>query len=113
MAGVGVGGLAVTLAECCFGPEPIGATIELDTNQPLLCAMFHECPSRVLLSLPRANIGEVVAIAASLHVPLVEFGRTGGSTLAFGLNSTTRVEAPVAHLRRIWESSFEASLEAQ
>ncbi|MYK08524.1 MAG: phosphoribosylformylglycinamidine synthase II, partial [Acidobacteriia bacterium] len=110
---VGSGGLAVALAECCFGPEPIGVTIEFDTDHPLLSAMFHECPSRVLLSLPRANIGEVVAITASLHVPLVELGHTGGSTLAFRLNSTTRVEAPVAQLRKIWESSFEASLEAQ
>ena len=103
----------MALAECCFGPEPIGVTIEFDTDHPLLSAMFHECPSRVLLSLPRANIGEVVAITASLHVPLVELGHTGGSTLAFRLNSTTRVEAPVAQLRKIWESSFEASLEAQ
>ena len=110
---VGSGGLAVALAECCFGPKPIGATVEFETNHPLLYAMFHECPSRVLLSLPRANIEEVVAIAASLDVPLVELGHTGGSTLTFGLNAATSVEAPVARLRGIWESSFEASLETQ
>jgi hypothetical protein len=75
--------------------------------------MFHESPSRVLLSVPPENAGEVVAIAAAQHVPLVELGQTGGSTLSFGLNSKTFVEAPVAQLRKIWESSFEASLESQ
>ena len=110
---VGSGGLAVALAECCFGPKPIGATIEFDTDRSLLYAMFHECPSRVLLSVPLANEGEVVAIAESLQVPLVELGYTYGSKLAFGLNSTTRIVELVANLRRIWESSFEASLELQ
>ena len=110
---IGSGGLAVALAECCFGPRQVGASIDLKTDHPLLYTMFHESPSRVLLSVPRENVGEVVAIAAAQRVPLVELGHTGGSTLSFGLNSMTYVEAPVAHLRKIWESSFEASLESQ
>ena len=110
---IGSGGLAVALAECCFGPQQVGATIDFETDHPLLYTMFHESPSRVLLSVPREKLGEVVAIAAAQSVPLVELGHTGGSTLSFGLNSKTFVEAPVAHLRKIWESSFEASLESQ
>ena len=110
---IGSGGLAVALAECCFGPRQVGATIDFETDHPLLYTMFHESPSRVLLSVPREKLGEVVAIAAAQSVPLVELGHTGGSTLSFGLNSKTFVEAPVAHLHKIWESSFEASLESQ
>ena len=110
---VGSGGLAVALAECCFGPQQVGASVDLETDHSLLYTMFHESPSRVLLSVPPENAGEVVAIAAAQHVPLVELGQTGGSTLSFGLNSKTFVEAPVAHLHKIWESSFEASLESQ
>lgn len=109
---VGSGGLAVALAECCFGPRQVGASVDLGADHPPLYAMFHEAPSRVLLSVPRENAGEVVAIAAAQRVPLAELGRTGGSTLSFGLNSKTFVKAPVAHLRKIWESSFEASLES-
>ena len=110
---IGSGGLAVALAECCFGPRQVGATIDFQTDHPLLYTMFHESPSRVLLSVPRKNLAEAVAIAAAQRVPLVELGHTGGSTLSCALNSKTLVEAPVAHLRKIWESSFEASLESQ
>ena len=110
---VGSGGLAIALAECCFGPNRVGATIKIETTHSLLHTLFHESPSRVLLSVPRENVGEVVAVAASLHVPLADLGQTGGSALSFALNSETCVEAPVAYLHKIWESSFEASLEAQ
>ena len=110
---LGNGGLAVALAESCFGPSQIGASINIETDLPLLYAMFHEAPSRVLVSVPSEHVGDVVAIAASLDVPLVELGQTGGSLLSLGLNSETRMEAPVAYLHKIWESSFEASLEAQ
>ncbi len=44
------GGLAVALAECSFGPDEIGAQIELDSDlRPELLA-FHEAPSRILIS---------------------------------------------------------------
>ena len=110
---LGSGGLAVALAECCFGPERIGAAIGFDTDRPLPYAMFHESPSRVLLSVSPEKLGEVAAIAAQLRVPLLDLGRTGGSTLSLRLNSEILAEASVAHLREIWERSFEASLEAQ
>ncbi len=42
------GGLAVALAECCFGPAGIGAQIDLDSDLRPEILAFHEGPSRIL-----------------------------------------------------------------
>src|SRR5581483_4626822 len=44
------GGLAVGLAESCFGPTETGADITLDSELPNELLLFHEGPSRVLVS---------------------------------------------------------------
>ena len=44
------GGLAVALAECCFGPNEIGARIALESDLDPVLLLFHEGPSRVLVS---------------------------------------------------------------
>ena len=44
------GGLGVALAECSFGPAEIGAQIELDRNLRPEVLVFHEAPSRILIS---------------------------------------------------------------
>ena len=51
------GGLAVALAECSFGPENVGAAVKLDSDLPPKLLLFHEGPSRILVST--ANLEEV------------------------------------------------------
>ncbi|HLK49935.1 MAG TPA: phosphoribosylformylglycinamidine synthase subunit PurL [Bryobacteraceae bacterium] len=58
------GGLAVALAECSFGQAGIGARLELDTDLPPDLLLFHEGPSRVLLS---TQDPDKVAAAAARH----------------------------------------------
>ena len=50
------GGLAVALAECSFGPENVGAAVTLDSDLPPNLLLFHEGPSRILVST--ADIGK-------------------------------------------------------
>ena len=51
------GGLAVALAECCFGPAEIGAQIDLDSDLRPEVLAFHEGPSRILISTAHAEAG--------------------------------------------------------
>src|SRR5262249_39569991 len=44
------GGLAVALAECCFSAAGIGAQVDLASDLRPELLLFHEGPSRVLIS---------------------------------------------------------------
>jgi phosphoribosylformylglycinamidine synthase len=68
------GGLAVALAECCFGPAGVGAQLDLDSDlrPEMLC--FHEAPSRILIST--AHPHKVAAIAARHAVDALLAGVT-------------------------------------
>ncbi len=82
------GGLAVALAECCVvGPEHrpgVGARIRLDADRPasLATALFGEAPSRVVVSVRRADRDDVLARAKAASVPCAELGETGPGTKA-------------------------------
>ena len=110
---LGNGGLAVALAECCFGTERIGVRIELETDYSGLYALFHEAPSRVLVSVSPDDASDVARIASGLGVEALMIGTTGGSALAIRLNGAECFAVPVARLHRVWDSSFETSLETQ
>src|ERR1035441_2637214 len=65
------GGLAVALAECCFGPAGIGAAIDIASDLRPEVLAFHEGPSRILIST--AHAGKVAAIAErhGIEAPVV------------------------------------------
>src|SRR5204863_1096383 len=56
---VGDGGLAVALAECCA--EGVGASLSLDTQLRPEFALFHEGPSRILVSTTQPDAVEKIA----------------------------------------------------
>ena len=58
------GGFAVALAECCFGSAEIGASVQLDQAGRLEIALFHENPSRILIST--ADASKVIAVAVEI-----------------------------------------------
>ena len=68
------GGLAVALAECCFGPDRIGAQVDLDSDLRPEILAFHEGPSRVLIST--SHPAQVAAIAERHGVPAAVVGVT-------------------------------------
>ena len=110
---VGDGGLGFALAECCFGQEHVGASVDLRTDMPALYALFHEAPSRVLMAVSPRDAREIERIAKDLDVETAEIGVTGGSQLAILLNGTRCFEAPVSQLHGLWDAAFENRLETQ
>ena len=103
------GGLGVALAECCIGGR-LGCSIELPSIQgaSALQALFHEEPSRVVVSFPPENRVKVQERCSALGVPFELLGFVGGDTLEIAdlLEVPVQVlaESHVRALDRIVES---------
>jgi phosphoribosylformylglycinamidine synthase subunit PurL len=103
---VGDGGLAVALAEC--SSRGIGADIQLETGLGAEFALFHEGPSRVLLSTAEP---EAVARIARRHaVDCPRIGVTMKVRLRIGHPAGTWVDSPVDRLREVSENALESLL---
>ncbi len=82
------GGLAVAAAESSFGPARIGARIEIRDPRPAHYLLFHEAPSRVLLSVNANLAGAVAQVAARHGVEAPRIGETIVGELTFRVNET-------------------------
>jgi phosphoribosylformylglycinamidine synthase II len=104
------GGLAVALAECSFGPENIGANIELVSDLPAELLLFHEGPSRVLIST--AEPEQVAAIAARHGVDAPRVGVTLQAEIVIRRSGAELIHSQVEVLRRNFEEALEIKLRA-
>jgi len=100
---LGDGGLAVALAEACS--TGIGASISLNTQLRPEFALFHEGPSRVLLST--ASPDAVEKIARENNVECLRLGVTMKERLRIDNGSITWIDCSVERLREVWEKSLE------
>ncbi|HEY0004774.1 MAG TPA: AIR synthase-related protein, partial [Pyrinomonadaceae bacterium] len=109
------GGLAVALAECCFSSlnrSAIGAQIELNEGLSVNASLFAESPSRIIISLDEAALGEMQEIATRCGSPLMLLGRTGGSNLLIQSGGETVIDLPVKELETTWRTSLSDRLQA-
>ncbi len=100
---VSEGGLAVALAEACFGDPAIGAVIELERDGRPDALLFGESHSRIVVSLKEKDCRRLRELASAEGVPAVPIGRVGGSRLVIG----DLVRAPVERLRNLWSTALE------
>lgn len=96
------GGLAVALAESCFGNN-LGAFIDhLDLIPGSVredSLYFGESQSRVIVSCDPDRKEEVILMAQKHHVPFVQIGKVFGSKLAMD----DKIEAPISELKKIFD----------
>ncbi len=110
------GGLAVTLAECCFLPQDaqgksLGATIPLHTNGLRMDALlFGESPSRIVLSVSPVHVEHVFAIAREHEVPSQDIGTVGGERLTIYVDGQPTIDLPTTALLEQWSRSLERKL---
>ncbi len=102
------GGLAVALAEC-YG-DGIGAAIEIATDLRPEFALFHEGPSRILVStaVPEA----VEEIARKHDVEALRIGVTMKEGCGSDDGSVTWINSPVDRLKQVWENALAEQLRA-
>jgi phosphoribosylformylglycinamidine synthase len=99
------GGLAVTLAEMCFGGVGLHASIPFEHTAGHL---FGEAQSRVIVEASDEQLPLLVAMCEEDGVPHRVLGRTGGNRLRLdGL-----VDESVEDLQAVYEGALPAILEA-
>jgi phosphoribosylformylglycinamidine synthase len=103
---VGSGGLAVALAEACA--NGIGAAVEVKSSLRPELALFHEGPSRVVISTVSPEAVE--KIAEKYGIECVRLGVTMKERLRIDDGSKTLLDLPVKQLRDVWEQALEGLL---
>jgi len=98
------GGIAVALAECSFGG--IGARVDLDSDLPARHLLFHEGPSRVLLST--AEPARVAATAAKYGIEAPVVGVTIDKEIEIRQRGELRVSCEIAELRTAHDQALES-----
>jgi phosphoribosylformylglycinamidine synthase len=100
------GGLAVALAECCAGG--VGAAVEISTDLPPEIALFHEGPSRILVSTTTPDAVEKIALKH--NVEAIRIGVTMKEKLRIDLNSVNVVDCAIGRLLKARETALESML---
>jgi phosphoribosylformylglycinamidine synthase len=104
------GGLAVALAECCFGPEPIGARVVLEERLRLEALLFGESTGRVVAATREP--AALLERARAAGVRARHIGETGGARLVIGpAAGASWIDAEVARLASIWSRALPRRLE--
>jgi phosphoribosylformylglycinamidine synthase len=104
------GGLAWALAEASFD-NSIGANIDVDSELAPELLLYHEGPSRVVVST--ADGKTVETMAAKYGVPALRIGVTEAGRLKISNKGITLVDTPLATLREAWATALESKLEAE
>ena len=114
------GGLAVTVAECCFDSGGIGAELTLPPTPPgaatdalaATTALFGEAPTRVVVSVAERHVDTVRARAATAAVPARVLGRTGGSRLRLLVADEVVIDLPLAEAEHVWATGLSRYFES-
>ncbi len=105
---LGEGGLAVALAESCFSTDSLGVDVRLDSNLPPEILLFHEAPSRILLSTTSPE--KIFAAAQEKGVEAVTIGVTLKSRVVIRNRERVLVDSRVDELEDLWANSLESLL---
>lgn len=102
---LGEGGLAVAVAESSFHTDSIGAELNLDSDLAPELLLFHEGPSRVLVST--RHPAEVVSIAEKNGVETVTIGVTLKARVTIANRGQILVDVSVDELKGTWDGALE------
>jgi phosphoribosylformylglycinamidine synthase II len=100
------GGLGVALAECSFGPAEIGAQIDLESDLRPEVLLFHEGPSRILISTTDPK--RVAAIAKKFEIEAPVVGITIEKGVEIRQRNVTLGSWEVAALKSAYDEALEA-----
>jgi phosphoribosylformylglycinamidine synthase II len=104
------GGLAVTLAECCFHRTGLSAQVEIRSageSEPAEYALFGERGGRAVVSLTPASLASVRAIAAQYSVAALPIGTVSHGEFRIQYNGTPVIHGDIDSFRKIWASRME------
>jgi phosphoribosylformylglycinamidine synthase len=88
----------------------VGARVNVSEEGSLPIALFHEGPSRILISTTEPGQARMLALAYG--VDAIEIGVTIPDRLQITNHGTTLIDSEVQTLRRAWENALERMLHA-
>ncbi|MCL5287514.1 MAG: phosphoribosylformylglycinamidine synthase subunit PurL [Acidobacteria bacterium] len=122
------GGIAVTIAECCFagnqnlhrrgtenteGNGELGAQVRLEGQVPVAWELFGERGARAVVSCAPTSLARVEAIARECGVRAQNIGRVSTGEFRIEHNGRAVIAAGVAPLRDAWANSLEHALKGE
>jgi len=108
---LGEGGLAVAIAESSFGPAAIGADITLDSDLAPEHLLFHEAPSRILLST--ADPEKIFSICLRNNVPVMTIGVTLEARVTIRNRDLILIDQPLSDVLAPWRNGLQNLLSPQ
>ena len=108
------GGLAVTVAECCFDTNGIGAELSIEgagvsreVTMNTAAALFGESASRVIVSAVPEHVTTVLQRAAAAGVPARVIGQTGGNRLRIAVAGAIVIDQSADEAERVWATAID------
>jgi phosphoribosylformylglycinamidine (FGAM) synthase-like enzyme len=110
------GGLAVSVAEACFGRDGLSAEISIDAagaDDFAEAALFGERGARAVVSVASASLARVNAIAAQYQVRARRIGTVTRGDFRIQYQGAGVIRGSVESFRRVWSESLPMVIEAQ
>ena len=107
------GGIAVTVAECCFNPEKLfGAEINLKAGDtPAATVLFNESQSRIVISVEPENLGNTISMLRERDVPFQQLGKVVDDELRIQVDDQ-KFAWPITDLYDDWWNSIRRLVES-
>ena len=111
------GGLAITVAECCFD-SGMGAVVDVNAvaagveEFEAVATLFSESASRAVVSVSAERVGELLALAAKAKVPATRLGLVGGSTIRIAVDGVAVIETPLHEAEQTWAGAIDRYFDA-
>ena len=112
------GGLAITLAECCFDTG-LGADADVPVVEATMtgfgevATLFGESASRVVVSVEARRTDELIALAAGAGIPAAVIGRVGGERIRLAVDGRRAIDHPLAEAESLWSDAIGNFFESQ
>jgi len=107
------GGLAVTVAECCFTPASLSAEVRLPGDLTgAEIALFGERGARAIVSADPDFLARVKEVAAQWKVSAVQIGKVTCGDFRIQCNGAIVLTGNIPSLRQAWDRSLPEALES-
>ena len=109
------GGLAVTLAECCFdssfGVDVDVAGVAASAGWRDVATLFAESASRVVVSVSPERVESLLSMAAAAKLPAARIGSVGGDRIRISVDGERVLDEALAAAELCWSTAIEEHLE--
>jgi phosphoribosylformylglycinamidine synthase len=105
------GGLAITIAECCFDSS-LGVAVDLKSVGATetwrhVGTLFGESASRAVVSVSPEHVDRLLAMAAAVNLPARRIGIVGGDRIRVSVDGARILDESLAVAERIWSTAIE------